>query len=133
VLSHYFGRPLSYIGYGGTGKQVRDFLHVDDLCDLLVEQIRHFDQWEGWLGNVAGGLANTASLCELTEFCEDITGKKIPIASVPANRPSDLRLFLGDCTKLFARTAWRPKRDVRRIFQDISDWVNKHSDALKSL
>jgi CDP-paratose 2-epimerase len=133
VLSHHFGRPLSYIGYGGTGKQVRDFLHVDDLCDLLVEQIRDFDQWDGWLGNVAGGLANTASLCELTALCEEITGKKIPIASVPANRPSDLRLFLGDCTKLFARTTWRPKRDVRRIVQDISEWVNKHSDALKKL
>jgi CDP-paratose 2-epimerase len=25
---HYFQRSLKYIGYGGTGKQVRDFLHV---------------------------------------------------------------------------------------------------------
>jgi CDP-paratose 2-epimerase len=130
VLSHHFGRPLSYIGYGGTGKQVRDFLHVDDLCDLLVEQIRDFDQWDGWLGNVAGGLANTASLCELTALCEEIIGKKIPIASVSANRPSDLRLFLGDCTKLFARTTWRPKRDVRRIVQDIGEWVKEHETAL---
>ncbi len=133
VLSHHFGRPLSYIGYGGTGKQVRDFLHVDDVCDLLVEQIRDFDQWDGWLGNVAGGPANTASLCELTALCEEITGKKIPIAGVPANRPSDLRLFLGDCTKLFARTAWRPKRDVRRIMQDIGDWVNTHSLILEKI
>jgi len=130
VLSHHFGRPLSYIGYGGTGKQVRDFLHVDDLCDLLVEQIRDFDQWDGWLGNVAGGLANTASLCELTALCREITGKKIPIASVPTNRPSDLRLFLSDCTKLFARTTWRPKRDVRRIVQDIGEWVKEHETAL---
>ena len=28
LLSHHFGRPLSYIGYGGTGKQVRDLIHV---------------------------------------------------------------------------------------------------------
>jgi len=83
VLSHYFGRPLSYIGYGGTGKQVRDFLHVDDLCELLIEQIHDFDRWDGWLGNVAGGLANTSSLCELTGLCREITGKQVPIASVP--------------------------------------------------
>jgi CDP-paratose 2-epimerase len=133
VLAHHFGRPLGYIGYGGTGKQVRDFLHVDDLCDLLVEQIRDFERWDGWLGNVAGGLANTASLCELTALCEEITGKKIPIASVPANRPSDLRLFLGDCAKLFARTAWRPKRDVRRIIHDISDWVNANRAVLDKI
>ena len=133
VLAHHFGRPLGYIGYGGTGKQVRDFLHVDDQCDLLVEQIRNFDQWDGWLGNVAGGLANTASLCELTALCEEGTGKKIPMAAVPANRPSDLRLFIGDCTKLFARTTWRPKRNVRRLVQDINAWVCEHSAALEKL
>jgi CDP-paratose 2-epimerase len=133
VLSHHFERPLSYIGYGGTGKQVRDFLHVDDLCDLLAEQIRDFDQWDGWVGNVAGGLANSASLCELTALCQEITGKKIQVASVPANRPSDLRLFLGDCSRLYARTHWRPKRDLRRIFRDIGDWVKVHSAALAKI
>ena len=45
MAAHYFKRPLSYIGFGGTGKQVRDILHVDDLCDLVAEQIRHFDRY----------------------------------------------------------------------------------------
>ena len=133
VLAHYFGRPLSYIGYGGVGKQVRDFLHVDDLCDLIIEQVRNFESWDGWLGNVSGGLPNTASLRELTALCEEITGKKIPLASVPANRPSDLRLFIGDCAKLFARTDWRPRRGVSCIVQDINAWVRQHSDALAKL
>jgi CDP-paratose 2-epimerase len=133
VLAHHFEKSLSYIGYGGKGKQVRDFLHVDDLCDLIIEQVRNFDSWDGWLGNVAGGLANSASLCELTTLCQEITGKKISIKSVPENRPSDLRLFIGDCAKLFARTTWRPKRNVRRIIQDINNWVNEHSDALAKL
>ncbi len=31
VAKHYYGQPLSYIGYGGKGKQVRDMLHVKDL------------------------------------------------------------------------------------------------------
>ncbi len=97
VLAHHFGKPLSYIGYGGHGRQVRDFLHVDDLCDLILDQVRHFDSWEGWLGNVAGGLPNAVSLCELTALCEEVTGHKIPIKSVPENRPSDLRGFIGDC------------------------------------
>src|SRR6185503_10007274 len=39
VLAHHFGRPLSYIGYGGAGKQVRDLLHVADLCDLVDRQL----------------------------------------------------------------------------------------------
>src|SRR5438067_6526970 len=88
VMAHHFERPLSYIGYGGSGKQVRDFLHVDDLCDLIFEQINQFDRWDGWLGNVAGGIRNSASLCELTGLCAEITGKKIPISSVSATRPN---------------------------------------------
>jgi CDP-paratose 2-epimerase len=133
VMAHHFGRPLSYIGYGGTGKQVRDFLHVEDLCDLIVEQINQFDRWEGWLGNVSGGPSNTASLCELTALCVEITEKKIPIESVPANRPNDLRIFVADCSRLLGRTAWRPRRDMRRMVQDISGWVNRHAAELKRL
>lgn len=133
VLAHHFGRPLGYIGYGGRGKQVRDFLHVADLCDLIVEQVRDFDAWDGWLGNVSGGLAHSASLCELTALCEEITGKKIPMKSVPENRPFDLRLYIGDCAKLFARTKWRPRRDVRRILEDLHAWVRENEAALAKL
>ena len=96
VLAHHFGRPLSYIGYGGQGKQVRDFLHIDDLCELVVEQVRDFDRWDGWCGNVAGGLAHSASLCELTALCQEILGRRVPINSILDNRPWDLRLFIGD-------------------------------------
>ena len=34
------GATLSYIGYGGAGKQVRDLLHVDDLVDLVERPAR---------------------------------------------------------------------------------------------
>ena len=133
VLAHQFGRSLSYIGYGGGGKQTRDLLHVDDLCDLLLEQIRGFDSWDGWVGNVAGGLENSVSLCELTALCEEITGRKIQIGRVAATRLSDLRVFIGDCSRLFARTAWRPKRGVRRIVGDIAAWAAAQGAALAKL
>ncbi len=133
VMAHHFQRPLSYIGYGGAGKQVRDFLHVADLCDLIREQIQNFDEWEGWLGNVAGGLANSASLSELTALCREVTGHETPVASIPENRPNDLRIFVADCTRLFQRTAWRPRRDVRRIVQDTYAWVSEHAAQLEKL
>ena len=133
VLAHHFQRPLSYIGYGGTGKQVRDFLHVADLCDLILQQVNDFDHWDGWLGNVAGGLANSASLCELTALCREVTGRKTPIKSIPENRPNDLRLFIADCTRLFQHTAWRPRRDVRCIVQDTHAWVTAHAAQVANL
>jgi CDP-paratose 2-epimerase len=133
MLSHWFRRPLSYIGYGGTGKQVRDFLHIADLCDLIIEQVRDFDNWDGWVGNVAGGSANSASLRELTVLCRELTGKQTDIKSVFVDRPGDLRIFIGDCTRLFGRTAWRPRRSTREIFEDMAAWVREHSAALQTL
>ena len=32
---HLNNLKLNYIGFGGTGKQVRDVLHIEDLCELI--------------------------------------------------------------------------------------------------
>jgi CDP-paratose 2-epimerase len=133
VFRHYFGKPLKYIGYGGTGKQVRDMLHVADLCDLVAEQISQFEKWEGWLGNAGGGLEISASLQELTALCQQIIGREIPIASETENRPADLRIFLADSSKLFSRTDWRPKRGVEKIVADVFDWVRANENELRPL
>lgn len=131
VLRHYFGKPLQYIGYGGTGKQVRDVLHVADLCQLVEEQIANFDQWDGWLGNVGGGPEISVSLQELTTACQKIIGRRVPVMAETENRQADLRIFLADCDRLFTRTNWRPKRDVTRIVSDIFEWVRGHERELK--
>ena len=39
MLAHVFRRQLAYIGFGGSGKQVRDLLHVDDLLGLVDLQL----------------------------------------------------------------------------------------------
>ena len=31
---------MKYIGYGGNGNQIRDVLHIDDLCELIFIQIK---------------------------------------------------------------------------------------------
>ena len=133
VFRHYFGKPLKYIGYGGTGKQVRDLLHVADLCDLVTEQISHFETWEGWLGNVGGGLDISASLLELTDTCRQVIGRQVPVGQEIENRQADLRIFLADSSKLLSRTNWRPRRSVENIVSDVFDWVCAHEKELQPL
>ena len=62
LLHHHFGRPLTYIGYGGAGRQVRDLLHVDDLVELVDEQLTEPERWDGFVGNVGGGREISLSL-----------------------------------------------------------------------
>src|SRR5262249_29510702 len=73
VFAHLLRRPLRYLGFGGSGKQVRDVIHVEDLVELLDEQIRTLDHWRGGIYNVGGGRASSLSLVELTELCQEIT------------------------------------------------------------
>jgi CDP-paratose 2-epimerase len=133
VMAHLMKRPLTYIGYGGTGKQVRDVLHVDDLCRLIQIQVHDFTMWEGWRGNVAGGLEHSVSLIELTRLCRNITDVSVPIGSEETTRPFDLRLFIGDCARLFAFTDWRPKYDVARTVEDTARWVKDHRATLQKI
>jgi CDP-paratose 2-epimerase len=133
VMAHAFGRPLAYIGYGGEGRQVRDVLHVGDLARLVELQARDLAGWDGWLGNVAGGLAHSVSLRELTGLCREATGRETPIGSQSQTRPFDLRLFIADCARLHARTDWRPERDVARIVDDTTRWAVDHRAALERL
>src|SRR5579862_2739946 len=99
VAKHYFNQPLSYIGYGGQGKQVRDFIHIDDLYTAIKYQLEHFSDYSGKTLNIGGGLENSVSLQELTALCEEATGNKVSIASIKEDRPADLRFFITDSTQ----------------------------------
>lgn len=133
VMAHLFDRPLAYVGYGGQGKQVRDVLHVADLCRLIEMQVRDLVGWDGWNGNVSGGLAQSTSLLELTRLCGELTGRPRVIPAGPASRPFDLRIYLGDCARLHARTDWRPRLGVTSVVEDTVRWVHDHAEVLRSL
>jgi nucleoside-diphosphate-sugar epimerase len=90
ALSHRFERPLSYIGFGGSGKQVRDLLHVDDLTDLLEEQLLAPEAWRGATYNVGGGRAGSLSLLETTELCRELSGVDLTVGSVAETRAGDV-------------------------------------------
>jgi CDP-paratose 2-epimerase len=130
MAAHYFRRPLRYIGFGGSGKQVRDILHIADLCDLIADQCLHFDRYAGKLFHAGGGLSGSLSLREMTSLCEEITGNRISIAADPQDRPADLRIYITDHSRLTNFSHWRPQRDPRRTLADIFEWIRGHQDAL---
>ncbi len=133
AAAHHFNRDLSYIGFGGAGKQVRDILHIDDLCDLLSDQLLRFGHYQGRLFNVGGGLSGSLSLREMTALCEEITGHRIHLGSCPENRPADVRIYLTDHRRLTAHSGWRPRRDARSTLADIGRWIREEEHLLRPL
>lgn len=132
MLAHHFKRSLSYIGYGGNGKQVRDLLHVEDLIDLLDEQTVTPDRWDGETVNVGGGRGCSLSLRETTELCAELTGTEVRVSAITETRPGDVPIYISDCRKLHALTDWRPRRSARGVLQDIERWVAANDAALGS-
>jgi CDP-paratose 2-epimerase len=130
MLAHHFGRPLRYIGYGGSGKQVRDLLHVDDLVELVDDQLERPEHWRGATLNVGGGPAVSLSLVEATALCRELTGTEIEVEPTGAERPGDVPVYLSDCSRLHGMTDWRPVRDARAVLVDILAWVQDHEDAV---
>jgi CDP-paratose 2-epimerase len=135
LLAHHLGRPLSYLGFGGTGKQVRDLLHVADLVELLDEQLQHPDAWAGATVNVGGGTERSLSLLETTELCRELTGNRVDVAAAAGEpRPGDIPIYVSDCTHLGELTSWQPRHSARETLTDTLTWLTEHeADVLSAL
>ncbi len=126
-----YGGKLSYNGFGGTGKQVRDVLHVDDLYSLIRIQLLDFSKHSGRIYNAGGGAANAISLRELSILCEKITGNKIDIGSNPETHPADVPWYITDNTQVTRETGWTPQRTAANVVEDTVRWLTDHRKDLE--
>ena len=60
-------KKLSYIGFGGKGSQIRDVVHIIDVCKLISKQIKKINSIYNLTLNAGGGRKNTVSLKDLTK------------------------------------------------------------------
>lgn len=130
VARHKYKGPLSYIGYGGTGKQVRDAVHMDDVCDLVLLEIDQMDRLGGRVFNAGGGRKNSFSLLELTQRVGAITKVSMTPASVAETRPCDLRIYITDNSGITKHVGWVPQRSLEDILVDTSRWIDAHFQKL---
>lgn len=132
VARHYFNQALKYTGFGGTGKQVRDLLHVDDLVALLEKQIENKSSWDAATYNVGGGTFCSTSLLELTNICREITGNSVPVTNVKTSAPVDIPWYISDYTKAESVFQWQPKKKTKEIVTDITNWLRNNEALLKN-
>jgi len=133
LARHIYQKPLKYIGFGGTGKQVRDLLHIRDLFDLIVKQIEQPDCWNGGVFNAGGGRDVSVSLQELTAFCQTITGKKVAVTPQPETAAVDIPVYLTDNTRVEKQFGWKPRTGVEETLRDIAVWIEQNKAELESV
>ncbi len=108
----------------GTGKQVRDVLHADDMISLYYSSLDNKEKVSGKAFNVGGGIENSLSLLELFNLLESITDTKLNYEKLPV-RSSDQRVFVADYSKLNAITGWEPEVTKEDGIKKMIDWVSK--------
>jgi len=99
------------------GKQIRDYLHVQDVADGLVAVL---DSELRDAVNVSSGQATT--LREITSTIGRLTGRSelIQLGAIPA-RANDVPLVIGSNARA-AALGWQPQYDLESGLQQTIDW-----------
>ena len=131
IAKHFLKKKLSYIGFGGRGNQVRDVIHIDDVCEIIHLQIIRMKKIYNKTFNIGGGLKNSISLKDLSFKCQKLTKNKIRINSVLKTSIFDVPYYVSDNRIIFKNYSWKPKRNIDRIIKDIYYWLSNNKTILK--
>ncbi len=133
VASHLLKKKLKYIGFGGSGHQMRDVIHIDDVCQIILLQIKNLRKIYNVTFNVGGGLKNLISLKKLTNLCELITKNKIKFTRIKKTSLFDIPIFLTNNSKIKKYYNWQPQKKIDLIVKDIYNWMIKHEKVINKI
>lgn len=131
LWKHLSKKKLSYNGFGGNGYQVRDVLHIDDLCKLISIQIDKISKVNNKIFNVGGGVNNSTDLLNLTNICQKISGNKILIRKNKKTDISDIPIYITNNKKILKYYKWKPIKSLFEIATDVYNWQTKNYNLLK--
>ena len=131
IWRHLNKKKLSYIGYGGYGNQIRDVLHIDDLSELILLQIKNINKINNKLFTVGGSKTSYTSLNQLTKLCQKITGNKIKMGKVSKTSSYDIPYYLSDNTHVSNTYRWKPKRNINQVVMDTFLWLKNNKPIIK--
>ena len=124
---------LKYKGYNGSGTQVRDVIHIDDVCNIINLQIKKIRKINNITFNIGGGPRNKINLKKLTKYCQKITNNKVKIKKVKKTSNYDVPYYVTDNKKFFKFFNYKIKKNINKILIDIYLWQKKNLKSLNKI
>lgn len=125
VTNAFDGEPLPVYG---DGRQVRDWLHVDDHCAAVEVVLR--EGARGEIYNVGGGDERTNM--DVTRRILALTGADPSLVRHVEDRHGHDRRYSLDSSKL-RELGWRPERSFEEGLAETVDWYRDRRDWWKPL
>jgi len=109
----------------GDGKNVRDWLFVEDHCsaiDLILKK--------GTIGKtyLVGGLTEDISNAQVIKKILDIMGKGEDMIEYVKDRPGHDRRYAIDWTTIKNELGWKPAHDFESALKETVNWYAEHKD-----
>ncbi|EAQ80537.1 NAD-dependent epimerase/dehydratase family protein [Blastopirellula marina] len=129
IHSWHARKPLRYLGYEGTGIQVRSALSPLDVSPVLEQQMAFSGTPEQRVFNLSGGLENSISLYNLSRWCEQRLGPH-QVQADRTPRKFDVPWMVLDSAR--AKRVWnfQPRISLDMLLNEIADFAQSHPDWL---
>jgi len=102
------------------GTALRDYIHVMDLAEAHLAALRHLLAG-GASAAVNLGTGNGASVREVIQTVESVTGRKVPVSEEP-RRAGDPPALIADPSRAQKLLKWRARSDLSAMIADAWRW-----------
>jgi dTDP-glucose 4,6-dehydratase len=106
----------------GDGRQIRDWIHVEDHARALLEVLDHGSVGE--IYNISAGREESNE--RMASRLLDLLGKPKTLIRYVEDRPGHDRRYALDGAKIHGELGWRPKVSLAEGLQSTIDWYRDH-------
>ncbi|MBI3738030.1 MAG: dTDP-glucose 4,6-dehydratase [Chloroflexi bacterium] len=133
ILNAVQGKPLPVYG---DGKQIRDWLFVEDHCEAIYLVLKNGKLGETY--NIGGGNQpyNIDLVKEICSILDELKPAAKPYAELIAHvtdRPGHDRRYAMDITKIRSELGWIPKHDIESGLRETVKWYLDHMDWVSAI
>ena len=133
ILNALQGKPLPIYG---DGKQIRDWLYVEDHCEaiqLVIEKGRLGETYNVGGGNQPYNIDLVKEMCAVLDDLRPVEKSYLSLITYVPDRPGHDRRYAMDITKIRNELGWLPKHEIESGLRETVKWYLDNSDWVKTI
>jgi dTDP-glucose 4,6-dehydratase len=133
ILNARDGKPLPVYG---DGKNVRDWLYVEDHCEAIATVLRSGSPGQtynigGW--NEKPNIEIVQTICDLVDEMRPRSNSRRDLITFVKDRPGHDRRYAMDARKIERELGWKPKETFESGIQKTVRWYLKNEECARDV